>query len=257
MQEPSPYDSFAEDYDRFVNWPGRLEFELPFIQSALGSAKTVLDSACATGQHTLALAERGYQASGADSSPAMIARARQNAAERNLAVHFKTAAFSELPQVFNRESFDAVLCLGNSIPHVLDQAGLMASLEGFAAVLRPGGLLIIQNRNFDQVLEQHSRWMEPQGAGDGDQEWLFVRFYDFLPDGNMNFNILRLSRQAGRPWQQALTTTRLRPLTQAELADGLQKTGFARVDWYGGLDGTPFDPATSPNLVALAYISHR
>lgn len=254
MQEPSPYDSFAEDYDRFVNWPGRLGFELPFIQSILGSAQHVLDAACATGQHALALAERGYQVSGVDSSPAMIARARQIAAQRGLEVRFEAAPFSELPQVFGRDSFDAVLCLGNSLPHVLDQAGLAASLQAFAAVLRPGGLLLIQNRNFDQVLEQQERWMEPQEARDEDREWLFIRFYDFLPDGNLNFNILRLSRQAGGPWHQALTTTRLHPLTRTELSEALQRAGFTTVSWYGGLDGASFDPAASPNLVALANL---
>ena len=27
------YDSLSEDYDRFVNWPARLAFELPFFRA--------------------------------------------------------------------------------------------------------------------------------------------------------------------------------------------------------------------------------
>jgi glycine/sarcosine N-methyltransferase len=82
--------------------------------------------------------------------------------------------------VEGREVFEAVLYLGNSLPHVLDEAGLAAALKDFAAVLRPGGLLVLQNR-----------WMEPQSAQAGRTEWLFVHFYDFLVDGTIDFNILR------------------------------------------------------------------
>jgi glycine/sarcosine N-methyltransferase len=198
------YDSFADDYDRFVNWPGRLAFELPFLEETLkraphtpGGKPAVLDAATGTGQHALALAECDYPTAGADLSAGMIARARQNAAQQGVEVRFEVAGFGELAQTFGRESFEAVLCLGNSLPHVLDEAGLAAALSDFAAVLRPGGLLLLQNRNFDQVLEQKARWMEPQSAQAGQTEWLFVRFYDFLADGAIDFNILRLQREAG------------------------------------------------------------
>jgi glycine/sarcosine N-methyltransferase len=253
------YDSFADDYDRFVNWPGRLAFELPFLEETLkraphtpGGKPAVLDAATGTGQHALALAERGYPTAGADLSAGMVARARQNALQQGVEVHFEVAGFGELAQTFGRESFEAVLCLGNSLPHVLDEAGLAAALRDFAAVLHPGGLLVLQNRNFDQVLEQKARWMEPQSAQAGQTEWLFVRFYDFLADGAIDFNILRLRREAGGPWQQQITLTRLRPLTQAELEAGLTQAGFEQVEWYGGLDGSEFDAEMSGNLVVVA-----
>ena len=75
------YDSF-DDYDRFVNWERRLAYELPFIEAQLqaANARRVLDVACGTGQHALALARRGYEVVGADLSAAMIERARENAA---------------------------------------------------------------------------------------------------------------------------------------------------------------------------------
>jgi len=259
LKMENSYDSFADDYDHFVNWPGRLAFELPFLEETLkraphapGAKPAMLDAATGTGQHALALAELGYQTAGADLSAGMIARARQNAAQQGLEVRFEVAGFGDLAQTFGRESFEAVLCLGNSLPHVLDEAGLATALRDFAAVLRPSGLLVLQNRNFDQVLEQKARWMEPQSAQAGQTEWLFVRFYDFLLDGTIDFNILRLRREAGKPWQQQVTLTRLRPLTQAELGEALARAGFEQVEWYGGLDGSEFDRAKSGNLVVVA-----
>ncbi len=256
---PSPYDDFSDDYDRFVNWPGRLTFELPFLKMVLagaphaaGEQPVVLDAACGTGQHALALAELDYPAAGADISAGMVARARANAAARGLDVRFEAVGFGELVAAFGRQSFDAVLCLGNSLPHVLNAAELRAALADFAALLRPGGVLVLQNRNFDQVLAQRDRWMGPESTREGESEWLFVRFYDFLADGLIDFNILRLRREGDGPWRQALTQTRLRPLVRAELADGLPAAGFVDVVWYGGLDGSGFDPTASSNLVAVA-----
>jgi hypothetical protein len=34
-------------------------------------------------------------------------------------------------------------------------------------------MIIIQNRNFDAVIENRNRWMEPQNHIEGTQEWSF------------------------------------------------------------------------------------
>jgi len=72
------YDTLAADYDRFADWPARLAFELPFLERLFQAhgVQSVLDAACGTGRHALALAQRGYQAAGADTSAPMIERAR-------------------------------------------------------------------------------------------------------------------------------------------------------------------------------------
>jgi len=76
------YEDFSADYDRFVDWPARLAAESPFIERLVpqaGSLCCILDAACGTGMHAVALARQGYQVAGADISPEMIARARANA----------------------------------------------------------------------------------------------------------------------------------------------------------------------------------
>ena len=251
------YDAFSDDYDRFVNWENRLAFELPFLEQNLQTvnARRVLDAACGTGQHAIALARRGYAAAGADLSVPMIARARENAAAAGVEVPLAAAGFGVLAQAFGGSlffPFDAVLCLGNSLPHVLSGAGLAAALADFAACLRPGGVLILQNRNFDAVMASRERWMEPQAHREGQTERIFLRFYDYEPDGLINFNILTLKREGSGAWQQTVSAARLRPLPRVELGQALAAAGFGQVAWFGGLGGAPFDPASSGNLVAVA-----
>ncbi len=251
------YDRFSNDYDRFVNWHGRLNFEMPFLEAQLCAvnANRVLDAACGTGMHTLALAQRGFQTAGADLSRGMVERARANAAEAGLDVPFVEAGFGGLQAAFaagGRLPFDALLCLGNSLPHVLSASELAAALADFAACLRPGGLLLLQNRNFDAVMARRERWMEPQSHREGEREWLFLRLYDYLPDGLIDFNVVTLQREGGLSWRQSVDTSRLRPLLHDELHAALAAAGFAQVQAFGGLDGSPFDARSSGNLVVGA-----
>jgi SAM-dependent methyltransferase len=253
------YDALSVDYDRFVNWEARLAFELPFLEQQLGNPPgRVLDAACGTGMHAIALARRGWSAAGADLSPAMIARARENVAAAGLDLPFVAAGFGKLAPAFQAEPhlpFDAVLCLGNSLPHLLSPVALGEALADFAACLRPGGRLILQSRNFDAVLAQRERWMEPQSQREGEREWLFVRFYDYDPDGLITFNIMTLFREGGTAWQQRVATTRLWPQRQTEVVAALSAAGFGEVTCYGGLNGAPFDVGNSGNLVVVALRS--
>jgi SAM-dependent methyltransferase len=233
------YDAISVDYDRFVNWGERLAFEMPFIEQCLSGLKQtvkpirVLDAACGTGWHVIELRRKGYEAYGADISTRMIERAIANAATANVLATFKVAGFGELAKVFLSQSmphFDALLCLGNSLPHVSGLAELENTLKDFVACLRPGGLLLIQNRNFDAVLEQHLRWME------------------------LGFNMLILHRDPQNQWQQVAEKTTLYPLRKDEIGAALKATGVDDIIFYGSMSGEPYDSKKSGNLVVLARL---
>jgi SAM-dependent methyltransferase len=246
------YDALAVDYDRFVNWQARLAHELPFLVPLFEAAGVhrVLDSACGTGHHAIALGRRGYDVAGADLSAAMVERAQENAAVAGVDAAFVRAGLGELAgSGLQRGSFDALLCLGNSLPHLLSREAVAAALADFAAMLRPGGILVVQNRNFDRVWEEQQRFMPPQAHRDDEGEWIFVRFYDF--DGaTVVFNMVRLRRD-GEGWAQDVEATRLRPIFAGELRLGLEAAGFCDVSLYGGYDGAAFSDE-SGDLLAVA-----
>jgi len=256
------YDDFSQDYDRFVNWDSRLQAEFPFVEAQLRELKmpvdqkpAVLDAACGTGMHAIELVRRGYRAAGADLSSGMIEKAQSNAFEAGVDAIFKPAGFTQLADAFSGEAsfpFDALICLGNSLPHLISESDILRALADFNTCLRPGGLLILQNRNFDAVMTKKDRWIGPQSRRDGNKEWLFLRFYDFDADGLITFNIVRLKREGDSPWNQNISTVRLFPLLQAQLTVLLKESGFSDPHFFGIMNDTAFDPATSENLVAVA-----
>lgn len=55
------------------------------------------------------------------------------------------------------DGFDAVICLGNSFAHLPDfkgdQSDQQLALHNIASMVRPGGILIIDHRNYDYILK--------------------------------------------------------------------------------------------------------
>lgn len=248
------YDALAAEYDRFVNWPARLSLEIPFLENALrgANASNILDAACGTGMHALTLAARGFAAAGADSSAGMIDRARKNAAQAGATARFAIAGFGQIAGSFGAERFDALLCLGNSLPHAGSMPAVLGTLRDFAACLRPGGLLILQNRNFDAVLAHRERWMPLQSLKDGGSERIFLRSYDFEADGTLTFWMILLGREASGPWSQSAHSVRLYPFRRDDLMAALGKAGFTDLHCYGDAKGSDFDPAASEDLWVTA-----
>ncbi|MCB2209850.1 class I SAM-dependent methyltransferase [bacterium] len=252
------YTKFSKNYDRFVNWGDRLAVEIPFLNSELASLVDepedrvrVLDTACGTGQHLMAFADLGYDCSGADISAGMVRQAKENIAATNHDIPIHEAGFLELTKTFGNQRFDAVLCLGNSLPHLLNRSDLLNALGQFRDLMRPEGKLILQMRNFDTILAKKERWMSPQTYHEDGRTWLFVRFYDFDPDGKITFNIAVLDDRGGETFQQEMITTRLWPLTSEIMLDVLEEAGFQNIRLLGDLQGAEYDKEKSGNLVVI------
>jgi glycine/sarcosine N-methyltransferase len=263
------YDALAPMFDVMTDWNARLSAEGPFLRAMLeeATAHSVLDAACGSGGHAVALAEWGYTVAGVDASPVMVDMARHKAADLNLDIPFAVAELGGLADLAGRRQdddsavgvqrlapFDAVLCLGNSLPHLLTQAELVQALRGMAAVLKPGGLLVLQNLNYDLRWQKQPRWFAAQGGQLDEREVLVWRFADYdQASGQIAFHIALFTKGEGG-WQVAVHTTPHRPLFRADLFAALVEAGFdhprvlARMSW----PAEPFDPNASADLVVVA-----
>jgi SAM-dependent methyltransferase len=251
------YDALAPMFDVMTDWEARLASEGPFLREMLreSGAARVLDAACGSGGHALALARWGYDVAGADASPVMIALAQAKAAEVGLDIPLVVSDLAALGEIRPRaRPYDAVLCLGNSLPHLLTQADLVAALRGMASVLRPGGLFLTQNLNYDLRWVTQPRFFAAQGGELDGQQVLVWRFADYdVPAGRIEFHIA-LFRRSERDWRVDVHTTPQRPLFRADLFDGLAEAGFGEAQTYGqmAMPSEPLDAGRSGDLVVVA-----
>ena len=250
MATPSKfYGDLADQYDVMTRSAARRERELPIVRTLIEkfSIGKSLDAACGTGLHALLLAEQGVTVTAADLSEDMLARAREQLGDRDLPISFVCSSFADLPHKVPADH-DTVLCLGNSLPHVLTPDALHASLRGFAAALRPGGTIIIQILNYEKILRERERIVGAHRIGSTE----FIRFYDFL-EGRVRFNILRLDWD-GENCRKQLSSTELHPYVQEELKPALEEAGLGSVTFYDDLELSPFASDSSSNLVAIATL---
>jgi ubiquinone/menaquinone biosynthesis C-methylase UbiE len=106
----------------------------------LSGDEHLLDAGCGTGLMALRIAAQ-YPActvQGIDLSPKMIAVARQDAAEKGLAVDFRIGSIVEMPYLDG--AFDVVLT--NIMYHHLDLPEKQQAVVEIARVLKPGGRYI-------------------------------------------------------------------------------------------------------------------
>jgi len=145
---------FVAKWDELIDWDARADSEGHFFVEMLkGRGKEkVLDVATGTGFHSVQLLDAGFEVTSVDGNAAMLAKAFENAKERHLILKTIHADWRWL----NREvhgKFDAIICLGNSFTHLFDEQDRRRALAEFYAALKHDGILILDQRNYDAILD--------------------------------------------------------------------------------------------------------
>ncbi len=241
------YDKLGQDYDVMTQFETRLAREMPIFERLVGQFgfKRVLDAGCGSGVHAVLLSKLGLQVVAADVSPGMVAQAKANTHRHGERVELLASALTDLEHTASGE-FDGILCLGNTLPHLLKEEDVWRTLCGFNSLLSQSGVVILQVLNYSKILRSSERMV---GVTEGDGA-TFVRFYDFEKD-SLQFNTLVIKREQGRPRHQWLSTN-LYPWRRDQLDNLFRQTGFHNVSWYGDLSLNPFDEDKSSNLVVVA-----
>jgi SAM-dependent methyltransferase len=150
------YDRFAADYDWIfdddalahglaINGPAAAR-----LLERTSHSGIVLDAACGTGINAAALARRGYRVWAADASEAMTTAASARFRSENLEIPSVRCAWADLPAALG-ERFDVVLCIGNSLVHAADGDAMISALTGLRQMVRPGGHLLADSRNWEKL----------------------------------------------------------------------------------------------------------
>lgn len=146
--------SFVEKWDALIDWDARAKSEGEFFVrelTKLGKRK-VLDVATGTGFHSVRLLQAGFDVTSVDGSATMLAKAFTNARQHGHILRTIHADWRFLTRSVD-DKYDAVICLGNSFTHLFSEHDRRRALAEFYAVLRHDGVLVLDQRNYDRILD--------------------------------------------------------------------------------------------------------
>ncbi|MHA2020938.1 MAG: class I SAM-dependent methyltransferase [Candidatus Thorarchaeota archaeon] len=247
------FDELALAYDNSIDWESRLDRELPFLQSFMNKSKAnrVLDMACGSGRHSVALASLGCHVVGFDTSNGMISAARSHAEKAGVSVEFLIADMQSFSSKVDAP-FDVVLCLGNSLALLPSLRVLQRVIEAVHDVLAPSGSFIFQVLNFEEILSSGFRFFPIKGGDTSDgKEVVFSRFYEH---GDESWSTLVATSfvKKGRDWETAISTQRVLHTNLDVLKNAFTKTGFELVEFFADYYKKEVVPGKSRNLVVRA-----
>ncbi len=219
--------SFVEKWDELIDWDARAQSEGRFFIDVLRARdkQSVVDVATGTGFHSVRLTEAGFNVTSADGSAAMLAKAFENGKKRGLILKSVQADWRQLNKAIQGK-YDAIICLGNSFTHLHEEQDRRRALAEFYAALRHDGILILDQRNYDEMLDhgftsKHKYYYcgdqvtaEPEHVDEG-----LARFKYTFPDGSEY-------------------TLNMFPLRKNYVRRLIREAGFERVRTYGDFQET-------------------
>jgi SAM-dependent methyltransferase len=234
-------DDFLRTMDNLTDKQVRREVD--FIEESLGvqEGAIILDLACGTGRHAVEMAARGYNVVGYDLSVAMLARAADEAHDRNQKLNFLQG---DMRDMGFEEMFDAVYCWSTSFGYFDDEKNQLVA-QRIHRALRKGGLLLLDvaNRDFVAKVQPSLVWFEGDGCVCMDDMRV-----DFITSRLRVKRMIMMDNGRSRELDYSI-----RLYTLHELGNMLHDVGFKVTEVSGHL-GTPkvFMGADSPRLLVLA-----
>ncbi|MFI6048776.1 class I SAM-dependent methyltransferase [Streptomyces violascens] len=230
------YDRLAADYHLiYVDWDAGIARQGRALDAVIRAeldldGARALDCSCGIGTQAIGLGLRGHRVTGTDISTGAVTRAAREAALRGVALPTAVADMRQLP--FGEGEFDVVVSADNALPHLLTAQDVRAALTEMRRVLRPGGLLILSTRPYDEILKARPASTAPQVAASPYGRSITFQLWDWHEDGERyDLEHFQLVPDGTGEWDVRVRRTTYWALTQDQLSSYAIEAGFVEPQW--------------------------
>lgn len=241
-EEKGFYDWLAKQYDIIINWQKRLKNEIPYLVKLFRKEKVkkILDVASSTGEHSMALAKKGYEVFGIDASSVILKIAEQKKQslpkEISKKLNFLEGHYKDLMKKLPKD-FDAAIFMGNAISHVFYTEKNI--INNVAKILNPKrAVLVFQITNYEKFFSRGGglrsfRMKNSAFISKGKQA--FLTFFDRDSKNKLSYN-LAIFDKLGEKWTfRRMNSTPIVYFGRREIASVLKKAGFSKISFYGSM----------------------
>ncbi len=152
----------VEMWTDFINWDKRRLGENGFLLNTLQKfhCQKIFDACLGDGADSIYLLKNGFNVTSNDLDKLFIKKAQENAKKHDVILNVTEYDWRDLDKHFEKKSFDAVLCLGNSLTYLFNKKDQLKTLKNFLYILRDNGILIIDERNYQYFLDKREEILE-------------------------------------------------------------------------------------------------
>jgi SAM-dependent methyltransferase len=245
---------FDPEYDDYAD-------DLPALEAyARRTGGPLLELGCGTGRALIPLAEAGFDVTGVDLSPAMLARAQSRAAAAGVPdrVHLVEGDFASAALT---GPYRFAYCVMNTFLHLPDRGAHVAALRHWRQHLATGGLLlidifhpdIVQLAQHDGRLEWDKTW---QDAETGATVMKYLTRTADLAEQTLHVNMIYDTVSADGQLRRTVAPYDLRYIWRFEGELLLEAAGYTIEGVYGDWDLGPFESA-SERMIYVARVGSR
>jgi len=249
----SSFDDISIAYDNTIDWESRLKREMPFILSFIENVESprVLDIACGSGRHSIALASNEAEVIGVDYSKSMIQAAESHAASADVTPKFIVADMESIKTVVEGP-FDQIICLGNSLALANDIDILKQVVKDVFHLLKDGGSFVAQVLNFEEIHWTGFRnFPTKEGKLSNGEEVTFGRMFEHTDYPYSSTLVMSAFKKQGEEWISEVSTQKVLNLKHDQMMTIFKETGFSGVEIFPGYERGPFDKKYDRSMVIL------
>jgi SAM-dependent methyltransferase len=203
---------------------------------------SILDLGCGTGTLCCALAQRGHRVTGVDPAAAMLAVARHKPnAEKIEWVESSAQSYK------SQRRFDLIVMTGHAFQILLTDADALTALETMRGHLNQRGRIAFETRN--PRLDWAGEWAARVRKLPGTQLLETLEITD--KDGE--FISFQTTYRA--PQGTLTTSSTLRFPSRDHVEALIARSGLAVREVFGDWNASPFDPASSREIIFIAEIA--
>ncbi|MDT9690278.1 class I SAM-dependent methyltransferase [Streptomyces sp. P9(2023)] len=190
-----------------------------------GGAAAAVDLGCGPGPQTLALVGLGFdRVTAVDTSAALLGELAEHAARGGLTEAVRTVESDIrgcLPRLTEPGSVSAVVCMGDTLPHLSSREDVRTLIADAAGALGEGGSLVVTFRDLTRELSGAGRFIPVRGTDDR----ILTCFLEYVDEDTVLVHDLLHTRRDGEWHLTAGSYPKLR-LASSWVADQCRAAGL-------------------------------
>lgn len=191
--------------------------EIDRLGIARSDGGLAVDLGAGFGTHAIPLARRGYEVLAIDSCAALLDEMKSTA--HGLAIETVLGDLHAFRRHLRRTP-ELILCMGDTLTHLGNEAAVISLIEGVSAALGAGGHLVTTFRDYSTALTAERRFI----AVRSDEQRILTCFLEYTDSHVMVHDVLHEWRDAA--WRMMVNAYPKLRLSPAWVVDTMERNGF-------------------------------